>query len=433
VTSALIDLDTAPAADLRPGRSRPRGRSVLAVLSLILVALAGPATPPVSEHLKATLITARNEDNVFVSGGKLYVIDATPTGVPRPMRTYRLPDGKLLSRATLQIPEEVTGVQAVGDTTLVETTIGRRPAVIAVDSAAGSIRWWQFGLVRGASAAGGLVLLTNDRDAAEDFDAVDLRTGLYRWGVLAPVGGLLLTSGQHDNGLLLTDGQPGGAPRWLVSVDPRGRLDSYDARSGKHVATAQAAPFGPLPTALAETVGSLLVVGADPFGATAYALPGLTARWHRPTGTFQFAEGWLEPDCGALVCAYLPDLVALDPATGQTRWTSKRWTYAQQAGRYLVAGNAPGAPDQMPLTVLDLATGRVRADLGGWRQVLGPDGTMAYAVNAEGHPTFFGRFDPAHLAVRILGTTDADFGHCDATAGAVVCHLTDGPVAIWRL
>jgi outer membrane protein assembly factor BamB len=422
VTSALIDLDTAPAAGFRPGRSRPRGRSALAVLSLILLAFAGPATPPVSEQLKATLITARNEDNVFVSAGKLYVIDAAATGLPRPMRTYRLPDGKLLARATLQIPEAVTGVLAVGDTTLVETTIGQRPAVIALDPASGSSRWWQFGLVRGASAAGGLVLLTNDRDAAEDFDAVDLRTGLYRWGVLAPVGGLLLTAGER-----------GGAPRWLVSVDPQGRLDSYDALTGKRFATAQAAPFGPLPAALAQPVGSLLVVGADAFGATAYALPGLTVRWHRPTGSFEFADGWLEPDCGALLCAYLPKLVALDPATGQTRWTSDRWTYAQRAAGYLVAGNANGTPDQMPLTVLDPATGRVRADLGGWRQVLGPDGTMAYAVNATGHPTLFGRFDPARMTVRILGTTDADFGHCDAAAGAVVCHLTDGPVAIWRL
>jgi hypothetical protein len=79
--------------------------------------------------------------------------------------------------------------------------------------------------------------------------------------------------------------------------------------------------------------------------------------------------------------------------------------------------------------VLDPATGRVRADLGGWRQVYGPDATLAYVVNA-GHPTFFGRFDPARTAVRILGTTDEEFGHCDAAAGAVVCHLTDGPVAI---
>ncbi|MEV6846885.1 PQQ-binding-like beta-propeller repeat protein [Actinoplanes sp. NPDC051411] len=421
MTSALIDLDTAPAAGLRPGRSRPRGRSALAVLSLVLLALAGPATPPVPEHLKATLITARNEDNVFVSGGKLYVVDAAPTGLPRPMRTYRLPDGKLLSQAALQIPEAVSGVRAVGDTTLVETTIGGRPAVVALDPASGSRRWWQFGLVRGASAAGGLVLLTDDRDPAEDFDAVDLRTGLYRWGVLAPVGGQLLTAGPAA-----------GTPRWLVSVDPAGRLDSYDALTGKHLATARPAPFGPMPDALAEPAGSLLLIGTDAAGATAYTLPGLATRWHRPTGSFEFAGAWLEPDCGAELCAYLTNLVALDAATGQTRWTSDRWTYAHPAGGYLLAGNANGTPDQMPLTVLDPATGRVRADLGGWRQVLGPDGTMAYAVNAAGHPALFGRFDPARTAVRILGTTDADFGHCDAAAGAVVCHLTDGPVAIWR-
>lgn len=412
--SALIDLDTAPATHDRPGRSRrPRARLLPA---LLLLALLGPATPAVSDHLRATLIAAQNQDNVFVSGGRLYVVDAAPTGLPRAMHTYRLPDGKLLSKATLQIPEAVTGVRATGDTTLVETTIGQRPAVIAMDDATGLSRWWQFGVVRGASAAGGLALLADDHDSGEDLDAVDLRSGAYRWQVLAPAGGVLLSAG------------PPGMPRWLIADGPQGRLDSYDALTGKHVATAQAASAGPL----ASPAGSLFVTGDDSSGATAYALPALTTRWHRPTGSFKLAGGWVEPDCGAVVCAFLPRLVALDPATGQTRWTSDRWDDAQRAGDLLVAGRGNGTPDQVPISVVDPATGRVRADLGGWREILGPDGTMAYTVH-PGNPTLFGRFDPNAGAVRILGTTDADFGHCDAAAGAVVCHLTDGPVAIWHI
>jgi hypothetical protein len=415
VPSALIDLDTAPAVHDRPGRSHPRGRSALAVLSLLLIALLGPATPPVPEQVRATLIPAQNQDNVFVSGNRLYVVDAAPTGRPRLMRTYRLPDGTLLARTTLQIPEPVAGVLAAGATTLVETTVGQRSAVIAMDNATGRSDWWQFGVVRGASATGGVVLLADDRDSSEDIDAVDLRTGLYRWQVLAPAGGLLLAAEQ-----------PGSMPRWLVSAGPQGRLDSYDALTGKHVATVQAAASG----ALAAPAGSLFLVGDDASGATAYTLPGLTPRWHVATGSWKFPDASLEPDCGAVLCAYLPKLVALDPATGQTRWTSDRWTYAARTGRYLLAGNGDGTPDQVPLTVLDPETGQVRLDLGGWRQVVGSDGFLTYAVS-NGHPGFVGRFDPDRMAVRVLGTTDDAFGHCDAAAGAVVCHLTDGPVTIW--
>jgi outer membrane protein assembly factor BamB len=415
VPSTLIDLDTAPAAAPRPGHSGFRGRTALAVLSLILIALLGPAARAVPDHLKATLIPARNEDNLFAHGDRLYVVDAAPTGGARRMRTYRLPDGKLLARTDLQIPEAVTGVLPVGDTTLIQTTVGQRPAVMALDNATGLSRWWQFGTVRGASLAAGLVL-TSDDSAAQDCTAIDLRTGTYRWQVLAPDGGQLTMTGERD-----------GLPRWLVALGPHGRLDSYDGSTGRHMAGTQATTSGPLSGA----ADNLFVLGGSRDGVTAYSLPGLTTRWQIwPDG---LSRAWLGPDCGALLCVFGPGLMALDPATGRTRWTSDRWSYAQLAGDFLIASDTDGPPDVVPLSVLDPATGQLRADLGGWRRIPGSDDTMTYLVNPGVTTSFFGRLDPARTTVRIIGTTDRVLGQCDEGAGAVACHLTDGPVAIWRL
>jgi outer membrane protein assembly factor BamB len=163
---------------------------------------------------------------------------------------------------------------------------------------------------------------------------------------------------------------------------------------------------------------------------TAYALPGLTTRW-QISPDVDLAGAWVSPYCGAVLCVFRPTLVALDPATGKTRWVSDRWNYAESAGDYLAVSPFDGASGEGPLAVLDPATGRVRAVLGGWHQIFGPDDALAYVVH-PGRTSLFGRFDPAHMAVRILGTTDRDLGRCDAGAGAVVCHLTGGAVAIWQ-
>jgi len=414
----MIDLDSAPAVHHRPGRSGPRGRFGLAGLSLVLVALLGPATPPGSGDLRPTIVPARNDDNVFVSGDRLYVVDATPTGRPHRMRTYRLPDGRLLAQSDLPVPEPVTGVRSLGATTLIATTVGQRAAVMAIDTATGRSLWWQFGLARAASETAGLVLLTdNDLSDGEPYTALDLRTGQFR----RQIGG-------DDSEQVTLTGPPGGAPRWLVTLDYHQRLDTYDAWTGKHLATASGGPLGPVSGAADD----LFLLGGSRDGLIAYALPGLTPRW-RISPESDLSGSRVGSGCGALLCLFRPALVALDPASGKIRWNSGRWTHAETAGGSLVVSDVDGEPDRTPLTVVDPATGRTRAGLGGWREMTGPGGPMSALVH-PGRTTFFGRFDAARAAVRIVGATDRSVGHCDSgAAGSVVCHLADGPVAIWAL
>jgi hypothetical protein len=208
-------------------------------------------------------------------------------------------------------------------------------------------------------------------------------------------------------------------------MDVHRRLDTYDAQTGKHLATASGAPLGPL----AGAADDLFVVGGSRDAVAGYALPGLTVRWS-VTPDVDVSGASVGASCGAVLCLFRPTLVALDPATGRTRWTSGRWNYATSTDGLLAVSTVDGVPDRLPLTLLDPASGRVRADLAGWHQILGSDG-LTYVVH-PGRTSLLGRFDRRHLAVGVLGTTDRDLGDCHAGTGAVVCHLTDGPVAVWR-
>jgi len=415
VPPALIDLDAAPAVRQRPGRHRSPARTVVAVATVVLVALLAAAAPPAPESRPAATIAAQPDDDVFVHGDRLWIVGAAATGRSRWMHTYRLPDGKLLTRTTLQIPEPVTAVLPVGDVTLIATTLGQRPMVMAMDDTTGRSRWWQFGDIRGAAQDASVLLLGDS--GAQGMLAVDPRTGAFRWEVLVP-----------DGGTLSIAGEAGGLPRWLVSEDAHGRLDTYDGRTGRHLASARASSSGQQQGAADD----LLLVGGTESGITAYSLPALAVRWHRAGLPPSPSADRVELDCGPLLCVIGPTLMTLDPATGHTRWASDRWTSAEPDGDFLLARKTDGPPELAPVTVLDMADGRTRADLGDWRAVYGTDHPLDHLVDI-GTRTFFGRFDPAAKSVRVLGSTGLNVSDCQAGPGAMVCQLVAGPVTVWRL
>jgi len=382
-------------------------------VSVGLVALLAAATPPAPERGPATTIAARPGDDFFVHGDRLWVVGDATTGPSREMHTYRLPDGKLLGATTLPIAEPVTEVLPVGGITLVQSPLGQRSVVLATDDTTGRTRWWQFGDFRGAAHDGSLILLSDD--GARGMLAVDPRTGAYRWEVITPDDGSLGIAGEAD-----------GLPRWLVSEGTNGRLDTYDGRTGRHLATARAAA-----SLQQEGVADdLLLMGSSQSGITAYALPALTVRWHRASLPPSPGADRVETDCGGLICIIGPTLMTLDPATGQTRWATGRWTSAESDGDFLLARSTDGPAELAPVAVLDRADGRLRADLGGWRGLHGSDHPLDHLVNI-GPRTFFGRFDPASKTVEVLGGTGLNVSECKPGAASMVCQLVDGPVAVW--
>jgi hypothetical protein len=144
---------------------------------------------------------------------------------------------------------------------------------------------------------------------------------------------------------------------------------------------------------------------------------------------------WMQDDCGPVICDYSQQgITAIDPATGRTIWTATHWQYAEPLGGYLIATTVPSGTDAGRLSVLDPASGRPRGDLGTWQGVHSPGG-VRYAVHAAPTPyaVLYGELDPVHGRVRILGEARRVSGNCMADSGALVCHLLDASVAIWRL
>lgn len=414
----LIDLDVQPA---ERERTTIASRPVLAALCLLLVALlAGSAD--LARQRPPVVLAAGSADLTFVHGDRLFIVGRAAGA--QSLRTYRLPDGRLLGRATVDGLAPVSDVTQAGGTILLtdQGTTGGDPQTVAVDGTTGRELWRRTAAPVSASAAAGIALLSTSLLGADFADeAVDLRTGALRWRVPAPAG------------FLTAAGDAGGLPRWLVSVTPDGRLTSYDGRTGRQVATTAAVPAD-------ESGGYPILAEADHLmigtatGTTAYSLPALTPRWHAetspPANTADVVPDSKQTACGPVICTFRQTraMSVLDPATGRALWTANGFVDARPAGAYLLAITATGV-----IFVLDAATGRVHGDFGGWRGLLGPDG-LRYAVHAgaDHNTLWYGRLDPARAIVHVLGSVRHVSGPCSLGTGVLVCPQA-GAVAVWQL
>jgi hypothetical protein len=280
----------------------------------------------------------------------------------------------------------------------------------------------------GVSASDGLVLL---RENSPQFGplhwyGIDLASGDVRWSLEQPVRGFITE----------VDG-PGGFPRALVTVNLDGVLAVRDAATGAVTAETRIAVPADWPRrGIALWPDGDVILLGDHAGATAYALPGLAERWHT---TVDLYTSYVGPGCGDVICLFSPraaGVTVLDRATGRIRWSSDRWSYGDRAGPYLIAGSGDGTRRGERLNLVDLATGRLRADLGQWRTAGAPfpDGSVvALREQVVDNIVWYGRLDPATSGVRLLGAADDVSGDCGVTSGVLICRRVDGSVGIWRL
>jgi putative pyrroloquinoline-quinone binding quinoprotein len=390
VTAALIDLDAVP----RAAATRRPLSPLLA--SLVLVLLLGAAVPA-PRAAPTVIIPATFRDDTFVDGDRLFVVGPFSGAGVQLLRIFRLPDAQPLGQMEIGYPGSISGVRRVGDVLLI--TAGGPRVTVAVDARSGRQLWETAANV--VSVSGDTVLMSDDLAIF----AMDAR-GKVLWRVDWPSLG----------------------PRYLVSAGLNS-MTSYDGRTGASLASARIHLSGIVYTYISA---DRFVIG-DSSGLSAYRLPSLALQWHVPTDP---QENRLQPDCVRVLCSYVgrQGVTVRDPATGRTVWTNSRWAAVEPIGADLVGAADHGTLDAVRLYLLDPATGEPRGDFGGWRAVIGTDGTLRYALHPASSPDdyWFGEFDPAHGSVRILGEAPQVSGHTDVSAGSLIYHRIDGTIAVWR-
>ncbi|MCO8276012.1 PQQ-like beta-propeller repeat protein [Actinoplanes sp. TRM 88003] len=279
----------------------------------------------------------------------------------------------------------------------------------------------------------GSVLVSESGDQGEK-TFLDARTGhtLWRTGQYSsvrPVGaavtdwvppGLLrlrdVTTGRvlwsHPARAFTVDQQQ----RYVIVFDGRRRPTVLAAADGRVVARSDRLDFEwsadlPSPYVPVRPIGdSLVAVG--PTAITAYRLTDLSPRWRTTIARPAVVTG-----CGGRICAFSDDgLTVLDAVSGAARWAGERWR--SLAGDILTDDTGRAAR-------VDLATGRVRAELGRG-DVLGD----LQLIGAGGERTLVRRLTDG----RVLGeATRVAAGACTAAADLLACRTTDARFRVWRV
>jgi hypothetical protein len=403
-------------------------RALLGALSIVLlVMVAGSAVRPAPEA--PTIIAARLGDTTYLSGDLLFVVgtggvDTGSAVRERVISTYHLPETRLLSRTTIEIAGSVVGVEQAGGTLVVgyqlDASGSQEVVAQTVGAGPGGSLWHRAARLIAVSAADGIALLSADGGDI----AVDLRTGALHWRVARP-----------NDGFVAETGVGVGYPNWLVVLTGSGRLETWDAHTGRRLGAATMPGRADPITGMIWPVSDLLLVATGDSGYDGYRLPELRRLWHTPV---DLSRSWTQSDCGQVICTFRQQrgMTVLDPATGRLLWDSERWAYAEPLGPYLLA--TAGAEDtEVPaLWVLDPRTGRVLGDFGGW-QGLGPAGDSGKIYGKRDvvgqYKVFYGLLDPATHSVEPLGLAERVSGGCETGGGVMTCRLIDASVAVWRL
>jgi outer membrane protein assembly factor BamB len=376
------------------------------------------------------IVPARPGDATFVAGDRLFVVSAGPEPAGGAVQnkiisTYALPAGTLLSDTTVAVTGAIFDVTAVRGTVLVSYQVDSAGAESTVALAAGTDHaiWRRPARMIGVSAADGLVLLRKNSPQFGPLNwyGVDLATGAVRWRLEQPVRGYITEVGDA------------GSPSALVTVNLDGVLSLRDPATAAITAeTTITVPADWPRRGIALWPDGDLVLAGDQAGTTAYELPDLAERWHAPVG---LRSAFVGPGCGDAVCLFSPrdgGVTVLDRATGRTRWASERWTYGDPVGGYLLAGGSDGKH----LDVVNLATGRLRGDLGPWRTagaLLADGSMMVLREPSADNIVWYGRLDSANLGVQDVGAADGVSGDCEVTGTVLVCRRVDGSAGVWRL
>jgi outer membrane protein assembly factor BamB len=324
-------------------------------------------------------------------------------------------------------------------------------AALAIDAAAGTVRWRARGHVLGWATDGATVVT---------FDAADAR-GIVHAGVRADTGERLWEDvlGSDEQYGIDHRAAPPSPVRVRSEVGALVVVRRSDGSTRVRDAATGALHRGrvhPVAQSPIVVIDDLLLV-SYPIGArgeiAAYDLGDLKHRWTVPGG-FSQATG-----CGPVVCLTAGTLSAIDPATGRQQWRQAGASVAWPAVPDAPAGPLLGYRDDGPEgdtggepVVLRADTGALIMRLSPWR-VLGLDGSRLLLLRpAEGPSDQLALADLDAGTVRVLGDLPAVApacrerettrpgcplpfgrpGQCLPGSGWAVCGHTDGQVRVWR-
>jgi len=306
-------------------------------------------------------------------------------------------------------------------------TIGARdPGTTAISRADGTSRWSRRGNVVTLAGSPTLLAVTPVRSMGGvgrrvqgPVEAIDPLTGHVRWSVEVPSSAVLL-------GLPV----PGDAGTRMLLVHDDRTMAVHDLVTGERlvVGAVPAADYHPTNPTVVDGVILLRHPGRPNMEISAYDPVTLRNLWAQP------AEGTYEIEaCGVLACLTGPDgMRAIDPATGDVRWTAPGWRGLQQFGSLYVAFGS--AEDTLPLGLIDPDTGGLEVDLSGWRPVSGPVGQDYLLVTRSVEPggrTMVAVARPGERHPRLLGPLPDGTGDCQAATERLVCRSMYGRLVVW--
>ncbi|MEU1755400.1 PQQ-binding-like beta-propeller repeat protein [Micromonospora matsumotoense] len=402
---------------------RPLRQAVVLAFSLLVLAAAAPVT-----HRAAFVVPAPLGAVALLHDGEVFLLE--PGGAPatpgrlsawtiptspgaRPVRRWQVP-------VPVQVDSGYAQLSRHADLLLLTGAAGGPDGeyrTYAHSPDTGRVRWQRAG---SGNPAGADLLFTELGPAGPmTVRLVDSTTGRDRWSTSMPPAATSYRNAAD------------GVDR-IVAMPPPGPVEVWDARRGVRLHSVHLDPAGSPSAGEFTIVGDLLLVETNNDRLTGYDLDGLTHRWEVP---------WPVPSfyvpCGPLICAQgeAGGVRALDPATGRTVWRDNRWELsgAEHGGRMLASGLGRGV--WHPLVVLDVASGRVAAELGVWNLV--PPTTTAGPMLGL-RPAGEGRMvvadlDVAAARVRVLDVLPAVSGDCRTDAELLLCRLVDGTFGVWRL
>jgi outer membrane protein assembly factor BamB len=300
---------------------------------------------------------------------------------------------------------------------------------MALDARTGTELWRRSGEIYLATDDG---VLLSDRDVDADevraLRLVRIRDGAMVW-TRADLHAQRVTAGGPDP----------ARPDLLVTVAPAGAVeilrlaDGFRVSAGRVIWNVGSPDQGTYTDVFVDGARLYVrVAGQNSSALTAYAFDTFRRIW-RINGTDAVAAY----PCGTLVCGIEQHgFTAYDPATGAIRWRNPeiRNAWPASSGRLVADGGRLVADSADHWTLIDEATGRLVADLGGGSPVPDLDGRVAYLVRATTAPrgrTAVSRIDSDTGTVGVRGAIDwVTDGSCQATGDHLVCATVAGQLIV---